>query len=80
MTTLLDHLETQPLGSRNHAVTVNPAHMLGRGAHKGRISPGFDADLVLLAAEDWRYLAYHLAGPVVDTVVVGGRIAWRSRA
>ena len=62
------------------AVTVNPAHVLGRGAHKGRISPGFDADLVLLAAEDWRYLAYHLAGPVVDTVVVGGRIAWRSRA
>ena len=32
---------------------------------KGRIAPGFDADLVLLDAPDWRYLAYHLGGDVV---------------
>jgi imidazolonepropionase-like amidohydrolase len=47
---------------------------------KGRVAPGYDADLVLVAAEDWRHLAYHLAGPVVHTVVRGGEIAWSSPA
>jgi imidazolonepropionase len=62
------------------AATVNAAHVLDRAGRKGRIAPGYDADVVLVAAEDWRHLAYHLAGPVVHTVVVGGRIAWRSPA
>jgi imidazolonepropionase len=52
------------------AVTVNAAHVLGRADRKGRLAPGYDADVVLLDAPDWRYLAYHLGGPVVaDTVV-----------
>jgi imidazolonepropionase len=54
------------------AVTVNAAHVLGRGDRVGRIAPGYDADLVLLDATDWRYLAYHLAGPVVGEVVKAG--------
>jgi imidazolonepropionase len=54
------------------AVTVNAAHVLGRGDRVGRIAPGYDADLVLLDAPDWRYLAYHLAGPVVAEVVQAG--------
>jgi imidazolonepropionase len=62
------------------ATTVNPAHVLGRSDRKGRLAPGYDADVLLLASEDWRHLAYHLAGPVVHTVVVGGRIAWPSPA
>jgi imidazolonepropionase len=62
------------------ACTVNGAHVLGRADRKGRLAPGFDADLVLLDAGDWRFLAYHLGGPVVHTVVQGGRIAWDSRA
>jgi imidazolonepropionase len=57
------------------AVTVNAAHVLGRAASKGRIAPGFDADLVLVADRDWRHLAYHLGGPVVHTVIRGGRVA-----
>jgi imidazolonepropionase len=61
------------------ACTVNAAHVLARAQRKGRLAPGFDADLVLLAADDWRYLAYHLGGPVVHSVVRGGRVAW-SRA
>ena len=58
------------------ACTVNAAHVLARADRKGRLAPGFDADVALLAAEDWRYLAYHLGGPVVHTVVRAGRIAW----
>jgi imidazolonepropionase len=58
------------------ASTVNGAHVLRRADRKGRVAPGFAADLVLLAAEDWRHLAYHLGGPVVHTVVREGRVAW----
>ena len=61
------------------AVTVNAAHVLGRGADRGRIAPGFRADLVLLDAPDWRYLAYHLAGDIVAAVIAGGRVAHRRR-
>jgi imidazolonepropionase len=60
--------------------TVNAAHVLGRSERKGRLAAGYDADLVLLAADDWRHLAYHLGGPVVHTVIRGGRIAWSSAA
>ena len=62
------------------ACTVNAAHVLGRGERKGRLARGLDADVVLLDADDWRYLAYHLGGPVVHAVVQGGEIAWSSRA
>ena len=54
------------------AVTVNAAHVLGTAGTVGRIAPGYRADLVLLDAPDWRYLAYHLGGPVVHTVLLGG--------
>ena len=59
------------------AVTVNAAHVLGCGPQRGRIAPGLRADLVLLDAPDWRYLAYHLAGDVVAAVIADGRIAHR---
>jgi imidazolonepropionase len=56
------------------ACTVNAAHVLGRADRVGRIAPGCRADLVLLGASDWRYLAYHLGGELVDRVVLGGEL------
>jgi imidazolonepropionase len=57
------------------ACTVNAAHVLGRADRKGRIAPGYDADLVLLDAPDWRYLAYHLGHDHVEAVLLAGERA-----
>jgi len=59
------------------AMTVNAAHVLGCATDRGRIASGYRADLVLLDAPDWRYLAYHLAGDVVAAVVRAGSVAFR---
>ena len=53
------------------ACTVNAAHVLGR-EDRGRLAPGYVADIVLLDASDWRYLAYHLGGDHVAQVIRGG--------
>jgi imidazolonepropionase len=55
------------------ACTVNAAHVLGLG-DRGRLAPGLRADIVLVAAADWRHLAYHLAGDVVHTVMRDGHV------
>jgi imidazolonepropionase len=56
------------------ACTVNAAHVLGQADRIGRLAPGYRADVTLLEAPDWRYLAYHLGGRVVNRVVVGGEL------
>jgi imidazolonepropionase len=55
------------------ACTVNAAHVVGF-QDRGRLAQGQRADLVLLAAADWRHLAYHLAGDIVHTVIQAGRV------
>jgi imidazolonepropionase len=59
------------------ACTVNAAHVLGRADRIGRLAAGYEATCTLLAAPDWRYLAYHLAGDIVAAVVVQGEVVWR---
>jgi imidazolonepropionase len=59
------------------AMTVNAAHVLDRAGRKGQLAPGFDADVVLIDAPDWRYVAYHLGGDVVSAVVQGGEPVYR---
>jgi imidazolonepropionase len=59
------------------ACTVNAAAVLNRSDRKGRLAPGYDADVVLLDAPDWRYLAYHLGGDVIGAVVQGGGLVWQ---
>jgi imidazolonepropionase len=58
------------------ACTVNAAFVLGRARSKGRLAPGYDADILVIDAPDWRYLSYHLGGDLVHTVVVGGVVAY----
>jgi len=57
------------------ACTVNAAYVLARADRIGRLAPGFAADVTLLGAPDWRYLAYHLGGEVVVGVVRGGAVS-----
>jgi imidazolonepropionase len=58
------------------ACTVNAAHVLGRSDRLGRLAAGFAADVVLLEADDWRYLAYHLGGAQVAAVVKDGALVY----
>jgi imidazolonepropionase len=58
------------------ACTVNAAFVLGRAHRKGRLAPGYDADILVIDAPDWRYLSYHLGGDLIHTVVVGGEVAY----
>jgi imidazolonepropionase len=57
------------------ACTVNAAHVLARSDRRGRLAPGYDADVTLLEAPDWRYLAYHLGGNLAARVILQGEPA-----
>lgn len=54
------------------AVTVNAAAALGVAGERGQIAPGFAADLVIAAVDDWREAAYWMGGNVVSAVWTAG--------
>jgi imidazolonepropionase len=54
------------------ACTVNAAWVLGRSGRVGRLAPGYRGDVLILDADDWRHVAYHLGGAVVWRVVRAG--------
>ena len=70
----LDQLRLSPAEALA-ACTVNAAHVLGRSDSRGRLASGYAADVVLLEAPDWRYLAYHLGANLVAEVILHGERA-----
>jgi imidazolonepropionase len=54
------------------AVTVNAAAALGLAGERGQIAPGFAADLVIAAVQDWREVAYWMGASVVSAVWTAG--------
>jgi imidazolonepropionase len=57
------------------ASTANAAWVLGRSDRVGAIAPGYDADIAVIDADDWRHVAYHLGGRVVvETYKRGERL------
>jgi imidazolonepropionase len=54
------------------AVTVNAAAALGLAGERGQLAPGFAADLVVAAIDDWREVAYWMGGNVVSAVWTAG--------
>jgi imidazolonepropionase len=54
------------------AVTINAAAALGLAADRGQIAAGCVADLVVVAAGDWREVAYWMGKEVVSAVWTAG--------
>ena len=58
------------------ASTVNAAHAIGRGADLGQLRPGYTADVVVLDADDYRFLAYRFGTNPVHTVIKRGQVVY----
>lgn len=56
------------------AMTLNGAAALGMAAQTGSVEAGKRADLLLLRFPSYRFLVYHTARDIVDTVVCGGAV------
>ncbi|HEY6960011.1 MAG TPA: imidazolonepropionase [Candidatus Limnocylindria bacterium] len=55
------------------AATINAAHALGRGERTGSLVKGRRADVIVLATDDERELAYSLGAKLVARVYAAGR-------
>jgi imidazolonepropionase len=57
-----------------NAATINAAFGLGLASTVGSLSPGKQADLLLLSCTDYRQVAYQFGGNLVEVVVKNGRV------
>jgi imidazolonepropionase len=60
------------------ASTVNAAYAIGRGADLGCLAAGYAADLLILDADDYRFLAYRFGTNPVHTVIKHGQVVFTS--
>ncbi|MCB0008017.1 MAG: amidohydrolase family protein, partial [Anaerolineales bacterium] len=51
---------------------INAAYAIGLGDRIGSLEEGKQADLLILAGEDYRQLAYEFGGNQVETVIKRG--------
>ena len=56
------------------ATTINAAAAIQRDSTIGSLTPGKQADLILLSVPDYRHLAYRFGGNLVQTVIKKGRV------
>ncbi len=56
------------------AATLNAAAAIGRADQIGSLEPGKQADLLILAAPDYRHLGYRFGTNLVNTVIKKGRV------
>ena len=56
------------------AATINAAAAVGLAHQIGSLEPGKQADLLILAASDYRHLAYRFGGNLVQTVIKRGKV------
>jgi len=59
------------------AITLNGAAAIGRAGRIGSIEPGKQADMLLLEYPDYRFLIYHSAVNIVDTVIKNGELCYK---
>ena len=57
-----------------NASTINAAYAIGMGHKVGSIEVGKQADLLIVAAPDYRHLAYQFGGNLVEKVVKRGKV------
>lgn len=56
------------------ASTINAAHAINLSHVKGRIAPGYDADILILKDTSFDHVVYNFGVNHVDKVIVGGKI------
>jgi imidazolonepropionase len=56
------------------AATLNAAFAVGRGHEIGSLSPGYQADILILDVVDYRQLGYRFGTNLVDTVIKRGNV------
>ena len=56
------------------AATLNAAWAIGRGHDVGSLTPGYQADAIILGVNDYRQLGYRYGTNLVETVIKRGRV------